>query len=320
MSMKNRFYLLTGVIGLMFLLACGDKQTPDSDSKKSPSASVFDEFKKCYGQGEKTINLTTLDWQPYIGADMKDFGPVHELVVEAFKRKGYRICTAFFTWERTNKMGSQGVEADGYFPEYYSKDYEDKLAFSKGYPAGPAGFFKRKDKNLKFKTKPGMQNFKKLKPYKIGVVRGYVNTAPLDEAIGQFAVDIKDPVERKKAMESAYLLKNRDPADSDLQNLEKLYHDRVQLVFIDPNVAAYHMEKTLTAKYRDIDTKLEFMTPPLIIHKIYTCISKNAKNYKEKLKDFNEGIAEINKDGTLRKIMEKHGFRTSDGVNFVYKG
>lgn len=292
----------------------------DKKPKQEQAGNVFDEHKKCFGAGSKTVNLTTLDWQPYIGADMQDFGPNHEVVVTAFNRVGYKVCTAFFTWERTHKLGVEGEDVDGYFPEYYSEDYENELYFSGGYPAGPAGFYKRRDKDLGFRTALHMSDFRALTPYRIGVVRGYVNTAPLDEAIGQFVEDIADPAERAAAQKKAYLYANRDQADSDVQNLVKLYNDRIQVVFIDPNVARYHMNKTLEKRYADVHQALEFMEPPLIIHKVYTCISRKTENAKQKLDDFNRGLDLITRDGTLRKIYEKHGFTTVDGVNFKYDG
>ncbi|MCB1321326.1 MAG: ABC transporter substrate-binding protein [Leptospiraceae bacterium] len=317
----SRFICIALLIGFL-LSACGDSadEPPQDQSEGVNSSGVFDQFKQCYGDGDKTINLTTLNWQPYIGVDMRNYGPIHELVVAAYNRQGYRVCTAFFTWERTNTMGIAGQQVDGYFPEYYSKDYEEVLVFSKGYPAGPAGFYKRADKDLGFQTRLGMEDFHALQPYRIGVVRGYVNTAPLDAAIGQFMDDIEDPEAKARAGEQAYLNENRDPADSDEQNLEKLYNDRVQLVFIDPNVAKYHINNSLKRRYPDIESELEFMTPPLIIHKVYTCISRSAPDYERKIADFNAGLDAINRDGTLRKIMESHGFQTTDGVNYQYVG
>ena len=310
--------VLSFAAGFLVTLAvhCKGENKPGDDVSKS----VFDQNKKCFGQGAKTANFTTLDWQPYIGADLTNFGPNHEIVVEAMKRMGYRVCTAFFTWERTNKMGIEGQQVDGYFPEYFNKDYEKELLYSAGYPAGPAGFMKRKDKEVKVKTQLHMKDFHALKPYRIGVVRGYVNTGALDQAIGQFLDDVKDPAERKKQQADAYLYQNRDPADSDEQNLEKLYHNRVQLVFIDPNVAQFHIKRSLEKKYSDINEKLTFIEPPLINHQVYTCFSRKAINYQQKQKDFNEGLKIITQDGTLRKIMEKHGFKTRDGKHYSYGG
>lgn len=59
-------------------------------------------------------------------------------------------------------------------PEYYSEDLKKDFILSAPFPEA-LGLFK-KDKNIQFKK------IDDLKPYSIGVVRGYVNTAEFDAA------------------------------------------------------------------------------------------------------------------------------------------
>ncbi len=252
-------------------------------SKKIQKAKTDD---KMYITNIKTINLATLDWPPYISPDFQDKGYVFEIVEEAFKRVGYKVKIKFYPWPRTMRLAERGV-VDGYFPEYYNPDLKKHFVFSKAYPGGPAGFFKRKDKNLGFKTVPNMKDFTALKKHRLGVVRSYTNTEHLDNA--------------------DYLTK--DETTSDTLNLRKLYNDRVQLIFIDPNVARYLIQKDLIQKFPDALEVLEFMRPALEDKLLYTCISKKAKNYKEKIEAFNEGLSRIQKDGTLDRLLKKHQFK-----------
>jgi len=52
----------------------------------------------------------------------------------------------------------------------------------------------------------------------------------------------------------------------------------------------------------------EFISPPLKIYPMYVMFSRKVKNYRKKLNDFNNGLQQITSDGTIRKIMENHGF------------
>ncbi len=54
---------------------------------------------------------------------------------------------------------------------------------------------------------------------------------------------------------------------------------------------------------------LEFMEPPLENKMLYIAFSKHAADYWKKLTAFNAGPRQITVDGTLARIMERHGFR-----------
>jgi len=41
---------------------------------------------------------------------------------------------------------------------------------------------------------------------------------------------------------------------------------------------------------------------------LYLCISRKTADADQKLADFNKGLEQIKKDGTLEKIMKNHGF------------
>jgi ABC-type amino acid transport substrate-binding protein len=223
----------------------------------------------------KKIVLATLDWEPYIGASMEDKGYVAELVKEAYKRKGYDLQIEFMPWARVIKMAKIG-KYDGYFPEYYAEELKKDYEVSSPFPGGPLGFYKRKDKPVQYNS------LKDLVPYRIGVVRGYVNTKEFDDA--------------------AYLKK--EEATDDLTNFKKLLKNRLDLVVSDKFVGKFIVSKNLPAQFKD----LEFLEPPLENKDLFVCISHKATDYQEKISLFNEGLKEIIDDGTVTKILKKHGF------------
>ncbi len=233
---------------------------------------------------DKTVTLSTLEWAPYIGQELNGKGYVYELVAEAFKRSGYKAEIRFYPWVRAVKLVELG-QRDGVFPEYYGKESLKTSVFSDPFPGGPVGFYKRKDLNVKYSGDPQQEQLNvlfALRKYRFGVVRGYLNTEVFD---------------------AADFLK-KDIAKTDEFNLKKLEAKRIHFIFIDKFVAQY----LIKTKFPDFEKKLEFMEPPLENKPLYIGFSKQAADYKQKLKAFNQGLKIIKTDGTLKKIMKKHGF------------
>lgn len=221
------------------------------------------------------VVLATLDWEPYIGQNLKNHGYVALIVKEAFKRGGYDIEYDFMQWSRVIGLAKAG-KVDGYFPEYYSEELKENYFISSEFPGGPMGFFKRKNDDISYKT------LQDLVGHKIGVVKGYVNTAEFDAA--------------------DYLTK--DPSTSDLINLKKLLADRIRLMVADKFVGLNLLNQNMPDKTGEI----EFMLPPLEVKNLYVCISKKTDNGKKIHAAFNKGLAAMNKDGTVQKILQNYGF------------
>jgi len=224
---------------------------------------------------ENKIILSTLDWEPYIGQSLEKQGYVAEIIRESFKRSGYEVEMKFTPWARTVNLAKAG-HVDGYFPEYYADEVKSYAMFSDPFQGGPMGFFKQKNKKISYQT------LMDVKPYKIGVVRDYVNTKEFDEA--------------------DYLTK--EVVNDDITNLKKLIGGRIDLMIADKFVGLYLMEKN-SLEGRDT---IEFMTPPLELKDLYLCISKKTADADKKLAAFNKGLKEIMADGTLEKILSNHGF------------
>ncbi|GAB6095528.1 transporter substrate-binding domain-containing protein [Desulfatiferula olefinivorans] len=221
------------------------------------------------------IKLASLNWEPYIGESLTSQGYVAELVSEAFKRSGFDVEITYLPWARVVKLSEDGVY-DGYLPEYYSDSLNEKFLVSDPLPGGPLGLFKRKESVIPFK---GLED---LKPFRIGVVRGYINTAEFDAA--------------------DYL--NKDEATDDLQNFKKLLKKRVDLVVSDQYVGIY----TIKNHMPDALNLVEFISPPLETKDLFLCISKKASGHTLKMKVFNENYRKMKEDGTVDRILAKHGF------------
>lgn len=219
---------------------------------------------------QKVVTLASLDWEPYIGQNLPGNGYCAQIATEAFKRSGYTVKISFLPWERAVQESKAG-HYDGLFPEYYDTGRKADYVYSDSFPGGPVGFMKRKDKAITFK---GLQD---LKPYTIGIVRGYVNTAEFDAA--------------------SYLKK--DASESDDINLQKLYSKRLDLIFIDKYVGQYLMK----TKFPTYLGEIEFINPPLEEKPLYIVFSKKGNDTEAKRKAFNDGLKSMQSDGTLKKIV-----------------
>ncbi len=224
---------------------------------------------------EQKIVLSSLDWEPYIGASLPNQGFVAEIVREAFKREGYTVEIQFYPWARTVDMAKKG-QVNGYFPEYYAKEIEDYAYFSKPFLGGPVVLFKRKADKISY------AKLEDLKPYRIGVVRGYVN---------------------EEAFDKAGFLKKEEVTE-DIGNISKLLNNRIDLFAADKYVGQYLINKNFSDKAKLID----IVEKPLTVQDLYVCFSKQAKDGQKLQKDFNSGLKKIQDDGTIKKILKKYGF------------
>ncbi len=222
-----------------------------------------------------TIRIATLDWEPYIGQNLTNEGFMAEVTREAFKRVGYKVKYFYLPWKRAVVMTEKG-DFDGYFPSYWSKQREEKSLFTDIIVTGPIGFFKIKGSKISFKQ------LEDLKPFRIGIVRGFVNTSEFDAA--------------------DYLLK--EEVVSDLQNIKKLLRGRVDLIVADKFVGFHLLNKYIP----DMAGQIEFISPPLQDKELYICMSKKTKQVNEKVNAFNKGLKEMKEDGAFAKILRKHGF------------
>ncbi len=223
-------------------------------------------------QEKKNVILLTLNWPPYIGEDLPKKGYVYVLVKKAFNIMGYRCTIEFLPWNRVINKAKKG-EADGYFPEYYSKRLEKYFYISNPFPGGPIIFLTQRKSHIKY------NNISDLKKYRIGLVRGYINTEAIDSA--------------------TYLTK--DWARNDLINIKKLLKGRVDLIVIDKYVAYYLIKKYLPSQL----SRVKPLCPIIEYKYLYVCFPKKNKGSKKLMQDFNKGLTYLKEKGILDNIIKK---------------
>ena len=224
---------------------------------------------------QKVVRLTGIDWRPYEGQGLPNNGLATEIVKTAFKRVGYRIELTYMPWARVLKELEFG-RYDGTVSAYQTAERQHKFSFSNAFLTSAVVFYKRVEKPIIW------SKLTDLKPWSIGVVRGYANSQAFDNA--------------------NYLTK--DLANSNLSNLKKLIANHIDLVVIDRFVARHLLKNTMMAFINDIEP----VEPVLMRRTVHTMFSKSVVGYQQTVTDFNCGLALIIADKTLQKILNKHGF------------
>jgi len=229
----------------------------------------------------KKITLWTLNWPPYVGEGLPDMGGTYKLVKKVFEKMGYLIEIEFRPWSRVLIEAKRG-KVDGFFPAYYSNERNKLFYMSDPIWGGPIVFLTKRESHIIYKK------IKELKKYRIGLVKGYVNTQEIDQA--------------------DYL--EKDYARNDLINIKKLIKGRVDLIVIDKYVAYYLIKKYLPHHIGE----LKVLSPSIEYKHLYVYFPKKRKNSKKLLKDFNNGLFKLKKDGTIDKIYKKWKEKLIKGI------
>jgi len=231
----------------------------------------------------ETISFVSVDWEPYAAEYLPGKGLTVAILAEASRRAGYDATFTFHPWKRAMEEVAVG-EFDALFSAYYPEERASPYALSIPYLHGPLVFCVKAGSPVAYDG-----TLESLKPYRIGVVSGYVNTKQFDEA--------------------EFLTK--DPAGSDLQNLKKLLGGRVDVIVIDKYVAIQLLKTNATVEAGLSDVR--FLDPPLENKPLYAMFSKRRQGYQVKLEALDGALRSMQQDGTVKEILSRYGFEPGDG-------
>lgn len=246
----------------------------------------------CISTHAKTIVLGTTEWPPYVQNNANK-GYAYDIVLAAFKAAGYDdVRIIFMPWSDAEKAANEG-QLDAVFPEYFSQERTQTIVYTHSFSDSPVGFYKKLNSGIHYSNnhpeKDISSTLNALKQYRFGVVKGYVNIAPLDD---------------NTQLHKIY-------TDSDEDNLKQLYDGKVDLVFIDRYTAEYLLHHQLSPDYSE---QLVFMNPPLERKKLYVAISKKNIQSQAITAAFNKGLEIIKKNGVFSKIIDQDAETVDDSI------
>ncbi|MBI9091383.1 MAG: transporter substrate-binding domain-containing protein [Desulfobacterium sp.] len=222
----------------------------------------------------KAITLAADAFAPYYGNEILNQGFVTEITRKALKRSGYDLTMEFMTWKRAVALSRQGKYA-GILGAYYTEERNKDFVYSIPIARVEVVLMARKGTDMAYTT------LEALKPYRIGILRGYTNTAAFDGADFLY----KDPVENNE------------------QNIKKLINHRVDLI-INSRAVLQHIINTAMP---DAAMLVEFVDPPLQVRNLHIMFTRKDPNHDTYVKALHRGYAMIKRDGTLDRILARHG-------------
>ncbi|GAB3266343.1 substrate-binding periplasmic protein [Chitinimonas naiadis] len=222
-------------------------------------------------QAGKPLVFVSTDYPPYFSESLPEEGTVAALSRAAFKSAGYDLTLVFRPWARLMREVSAG-KYDGVVAVWYQADREKFLAYSSPVIDTHLGFYGRRDAEL------NVSNLQSLQTRLIGTVRGYANPPAFEAAA----------------------LRTEDAVD-DLTNLRKLDAARLDLVLIDRAVGNWLLRKELPAA----SARVMWLEPPVLTMPLYLGIAKQRKGYEKLVTDFNQGLAEIRRNGEYERILKR---------------
>ncbi len=223
---------------------------------------------------EKTISLVSAEYPPFYGEYLQEQGPVSEIIIKAYEKSGYQVTIEFLPWARAMNEAKKGVQYDGMFAPWHTIEREKWFLYSKPFFPNEIGFYKLKEIEIDF------QSYDDLMPYQIGDAIGYAN-----------------PPDYQKAN------LNKSSVINDELNMVKLCKGRIDFALTDKVVG--HI--IVAEKYPNCLKRIEWMKPTLEVNPQHLVISKKTNHALKKLQAFNKGLMALKKDGTLGKILNRHG-------------
>lgn len=233
--------------------------------------------------GPLQVRLASLEWPPYVGAQLPGQGYAAEVVRAACARGGVDVQLDLMPWARALLLALRGDVA-GVMPEYRNVEREAQFIFSAPFPGGPVGLYKRRGADIAYAVDPGQDldaALRSIASHRIGTVRDYVNNATFDRA--------------------DYL--QREEGASDNVNLRKLAHGRLDLIFIDRWVAG-HLLATDPLLH---GAQLEMLQPPIEEPALHIAWSRQSSAAAQARGACDAGLAQLQRDGTITRLRQRHG-------------
>lgn len=215
------------------------------------------------------VTLGSLEWPPYVGANLPDGGLTAAHVREICDRGGMTLGIAFAPWKRVLLDVYSGV-TQGCFPEYRSVEREKEFLFSRPVGCSVLGFVHHRDVPFAWEQE------RDLSRYVIGVVAGYANSEEFDRlvAAGRIRTEV---------------------CKNDLALLRMLVARRCDAAVMDRSVFE-HLKQGDTLP--DNASDLVFDERILTVHTLHVCFPKTSAGFRL-AERFERAAAAVQRDRVL---------------------
>ncbi len=232
---------------------------------------------------EKTIVLTTGEWEPFTSQSYKNSGIANAIVKEAFKIQNINVTYKFYPWKRAMFYAKIG-KYEGSSLWIKTKQRELDFLYSKEpILTHSTTFFHLRKTHFNWND-----DINYLKKFKLGTTLGYSYSLELNNAIKN---NILKP----------------DVGLDDLKNLKKLLLGRIELFICDKNVCLTLIKKYFTKTEQN---KITYSRKPISKVPHFLVFNKKQKKLK---KEFDIGFEKLIKSGRYKEILKAF----KKGENYV---
>lgn len=228
--------------------------------------------------GAQTLVLAAAESVPTAYFDNgKQTGLLVDVIEEVFKRAGYRVEIRIMPWARCILEVKDG-RIDGIFSIYLTPERQEFLKYADEVLITQVqAFFVRKDSAITFDG-----DLDKLSELRIGIINQTSYGPRLDSALEKG------------------LFKKVDVAHSASSNVQKLMHERVDLI------PSYRHVVLDTARTLGVAADIRELAPAVDAIPSYLAFS-NKRDYTRVIGAYNQALRAMKKDGTYDAIFNKYG-------------
>ncbi len=225
---------------------------------------------------DPTIKLSTLNWEPYTGSSLPEFGAVPSVVTAAFENTGNSVEYKTYSWRRAIAAAWHGRDDMlGYFPGYHCR-HDPETSFLQSDPIGqaPLGFVYHKHNAMR-----NWESLDDLRGMRIGYVTGYAST---------------DEFEAMESARDFWVFRSMN----DQSNLEKLIKGQLDAVLIDGLIFQYLMR--IVPMLSENAELLVFHPQHLELKDLFVCFRDDGEG--RRVRDmFNTGLETLDSEAIMNQ-------------------
>lgn len=221
----------------------------------------------------ETLRVVAEHWPPYVDESLPQNGLAIDLVTTAFSRARYDVTIDYEAWPRALegvKIGVYDVVANIWHSDERARD----LDYSDAYLINDIRFIKRKESSVKFSRMSDLDGLM------VGVEKDYAYPKAFADASSMVKIS----------------------NNGLLPALNELVQGRYDLVIGDLNAINFVLMKFLSNEAKG----LEILPKSVGMSKLYIAVSKANPKHAKIVKDFNQALRSMQKDGTYQAIINAH--------------
>ena len=223
------------------------------------------------------LSLTTGEWAPYTGEQLKNKGFTSEIVTKSLEAEGYKVDIAFKAWKKAQTLAKKKPKKfQGSYPWFSTDERKKDFLYSDKIMETINIFLVKKGSNLS-----KIDNLEALKGKNVGASLGYSYGSDFDKAMKNGQLKIVK-------------------VKSDTEGVKQLIDGKIDVFPLEKYVAkSFIAEQKIQDKVQVVESSF---FKPTSVHFI---VSKKHDSGQELITKFNAGLSKIRKNGTYQKIIDE---------------